>query len=146
MFFKESLTIILSSFSIFFYSTTNYSYSQNNIVTIDFSEPNSYRITCDNQSKLFNNITTFSNEINDITSNYFTVESVNIDTEHLNTIVFNNVNVTNNLCTLVLLGSNNFKPNILFENGIARFYTIRGINIESVVFTNTIFMIHHINN
>lgn len=132
------LTIIVSSF------LTNYSYSQDINIIFDFSEPNSYRVTCDHQSKSFDNITNFSNEINDIISNYFTVGSINIDNEHLNTIVFNNVNVTNNLCTLVLNGSDNFKPNVLFKNGVVRFYTIRGINIESIVFTNTIFMIHHI--
>ena len=134
------LTIIVASF------LTNCSYSQDINVVFDFSKPNIYSVTCDHQSKSFDNITNFSNEINDIISNYFTVGSINIDTEHLNTIVFNNVNVTNNLCNLVLLGSDSFKPNVLFKNGVVKFYTIRGINIKSIVFTNTIFMFPHRNN
>ena len=137
---KKLLPIIVSSFSIITYFSTNCSYSQDNQVIFDFSKPNNYRITCNGQSKSFNDIITFSNEVNNITSNYFTVSSINIDNEHLNTIVFNKTNVINNLYTLVLRGSNDFKPNILFKDGIVKFYAIRSTNINSLIFTNTIFL------
>ena len=143
---KKLLHIIVSSVSIITYFSTNCSYSQDNQVIFDFSEPNNYRITCNGQNKLFNDIKSFSDEINNITLNYFTVGSINIDSEHLNTIVINNTNVINNLCTLVLRGSNNFKPNILFKNGIIKFNNIIGENINSLIFTNTICIMNNIHN
>ena len=131
---NKLLTIITASFLIF----TNHS---NAHVNIDFIEADKYRVECDGQSKVFNDITKLLNEINNFIGHHFTINSITLDREHINTIVLRNINVINNQCILVLRGNNNFKPNILFDNGgnILAFHDIRHRNIGRLTFTNVIF-------
>ena len=127
MSFKYLFRLIIATYLVF----TSESKAQ---VNIEIKSSGDYSVECNGQSKLFKNTTELSNGLNDFTGNYFRVNSVNLDSEHINTVVFNGINNTFP-CTLLIKGNVEIKPNIelLFGNN-AHFNELIGRDFNSFSF------------
>ena len=127
MTFNKLLSIFVATCSLF----ANYSNAQ---VNIEVKSNGEYLVECNGQSKSFKNTTELYNGLNNFTGNYFRVNSINLDAEHINTVVFNGIYNTSP-CILLIKGNAEVKPNInLYFSNHANFNEIIGRDFSSFSF------------
>ena len=103
---NKLLNIVITNFIII----TNYSNAQ---VNIDFMPNGQFNINCDGRQYFFSNIRDLSNEINNITGDYFKIDSIRYHPFVYNTIVFHGLrNSSENMCNLILKSTEKYKPTI----------------------------------
>lgn len=97
------------SLTITLYSTLyNYSNAQ---VSIELKENGEYFVQCNNKSRTFKDTVELSNRLNDFTGNYFRINSIELDNNRFNTIIFKGINNIYQ-CTLSIKGNSNIHPHI----------------------------------
>lgn len=141
MFFKTFLSFITATCLMF-------NNNSDAAVDIDFFSNTECNVVCNGELKTFNGSKESLDEVNNLISNYFTIDSINYDTE-LNTINFKCSPLNKNTnCVLILTetqprptGGEQLIPDLTFDGGkntfnnliIFGFHYIHFYNIDSKV-------------
>lgn len=99
-------------------------------VVLEMKHSNNYILTCDNNTKVLDNITVFAREFNTVNSKYLHVGSVNKTDDIL---VLNGLS-SKKMCSFIINGSVDCKPNVkLHITGNTSFERIVGNNTGTVI-------------
>lgn len=135
MTFNKLLSTVITIYSVF----ANNCSAQ---VDIEIRQNGDYFVKCNNNNNLFTTTTRLSNGLNNLISNYFKTNSVVLDNDRINTLIFKGVESIKP-CTLFIKSNANFKPNIIFNCGDNQinFPKIIGNNIGFKIISNKPFLI-----
>lgn len=99
-------------------------------VVLEMKHSNNYILTCNNRTKVLDNIEVFAREFNTINNKYLHVNSVNKSGDIL---VLNGLS-SKQSCSFIINGNMNYKPNVkLHITGNANFEQIVGNNTGTVI-------------
>ncbi len=127
MFFKTLLSLVTIT-------CTTLCNNSNAAVDIEFYKNNECKILCNDEMRTFNGSKESLDEVNNLISDYFTIDSINYDNESSKLQLNLSHLEKNNPCFLIVKNTNkNVFPNISFYGGENKFHELLILGFKDVV-------------